>query len=132
MSVFTDKITLFYRLNSTLFTFLYQINDNGYVPRYTISQFISDFKDWNCGKYHKKEWVPTTMTYIRGVNLYTRLRYGDVCVGSGVKVFKVGKVKPGIWHTLVLGVSWQSRSNGYFKMWFDGGIYIVLSCAVSQ
>ena len=28
---------------------------------YTISQFISSFKDWPCPKGSKKEWTPTTM-----------------------------------------------------------------------
>ena len=87
---------------------------------YTISQFIADFEDWDCGIHHK-EWSPTTMTYLMGQELYSRVRYGDICNSNeNIHIFKVGTVKAGQWHTVVIGANWQSKKTGFFRVWFDG------------
>ena len=79
--------------------------------QFTISQFITDFSDWDkCVKHHKKAWSPTTMFFLEQGNiLYTRIRTGNICQEqANVKVFPIGPITPGKWHTLVLGVNWQS------------------------
>jgi len=91
----------------------------------TIAQFISNFKNWKCPK-HKKEWTPTTMVWIRGNKLFTRVRYGSICENRQQTIFKLGKVVPGKWHTLVLGVSWEKLNKGFFQAWFDGSLIVDL------
>ena len=86
---------------------------------YTISQFITSFKDWDCGSYHRQS-SPTTMTFINGSELFTRVRYGDICLAETYKVLKVGTVVPGQWHTFVLGARWEKDKKGFFQVWFDG------------
>jgi len=90
----------------------------------TISQFITSFKDWGCP--YKKEWTPSTMIWIRNHQIYTRVRYGDVCHNDDEKVFKVGKVMAGTWHTIVIGAVWRSRqtNDGFFQAWFDGKLIV--------
>ena len=91
---------------------------------YTISQFISNFKDITCNGHHTRNWSPTTMTYIIGHELFTRVRFGDMCIGEQIHEFKIGTVKPGAWHTVVLGVKWDNRKNGFFDAYFDGQIVV--------
>ena len=78
---------------------------------YTISQFITNFKDWPCPKGHK-EWTPTTMVYLIGDVLYTRIRSGDICheTEKGNVIYKLAHVTPGEWHTVVIGANWQVHS----------------------
>lgn len=35
------------------------------------------------------------------------------------KEFKLGKVVPGVWHTIVLGVHWHRDKKGWFRAWYD-------------
>jgi len=88
--------------------------------RVTISQFIANLKDVDCGQ-HKKEWSPTTMIWVQNVNLYTRIRYGNPCDDNeNEKILKLSKVSKGIWHTITLEISWSTESSGKMDVWFDG------------
>jgi hypothetical protein len=67
-----------------------------------------------------KNAVPGTMVWIHGDNIYIRVRYGTVCNESDNKMeFKLGKVTPGQWQTLVFGVRWHAFEKGWFKAWLD-------------
>ena len=51
-----------------------KVNNN----RISIAQFITHFRDIDCGE-HEKGAVPTTMVWLQNDNLYVRLRSGIVC-----------------------------------------------------
>jgi len=88
--------------------------------RVTILQFITNFKDVNCGATHKGA-VPSTMFWLQGDMLYSRIRMGTPCKdGLDQRMeFKVGKVMPGVWHALVFGAHWSKRDDGWFTVWLD-------------
>ncbi|KAF2621487.1 polysaccharide lyase family 20 protein [Macroventuria anomochaeta] len=85
---------------------------------YNIAQFIADFTDSGCD-----DWMPTTMIWLQGNQLYTRVKHGTVCPKAAqlLTVFpKVATVSAGQWHKIVVHSSWKSDNTGFFKLWFDG------------
>jgi len=98
----------------------YGYGDKVINNRIAIAQFITNFRDIDCGK-SKKIAVPTTMIWLQNDKLYIRLRSGVVCVedAGSVHEFKIGTVVPGQWHTIVFGVNWHKKEKGWFKVWFD-------------
>lgn len=93
-----------------------KVNNN----RISIAQFITHFRDIDCGKQEKGA-VPTTMVWLQNDNLYVRVRSGIVCneEKGDVREYKIGKVVPGQWHTVVFGVLWHKEKEGWFKVWYD-------------
>ena len=93
-----------------------KVNNN----RIAIAQFITHFRDVDCGKQSKGA-VPTTMVWLQNDRLYVRLRSGMVCSeeSGDVHEFKVGAVVPGQWHTMVFGAMWHKEDKGWFKVWYD-------------
>ncbi|KAI1202195.1 polysaccharide lyase [Nemania serpens] len=86
---------------------------------YNIAQFIADFTDLGC----EETYMPSTLIWIDGNRLSTRVKYGNVCPTSQqqTRTFSnVATVTAGAWHRVELQVSWKSDSTGYFKLWFDG------------
>lgn len=94
--------------------------------RVAIAQFITHFRDVDCGEKNKKGAVPTTMVWIQNDKLYVRLRSGAVCQEDkgDVREFKIGQVTPGEWHTLAFGVLWHKEKEGWFKVWLDNKLRI--------
>lgn len=88
--------------------------------RVSIAQFITSFKDWDCGR-HRKLGVPGVMLWIQDDNFYIRLRTGSVCDDHGANIveFRVGKIQRGIWHSVVFGGKWSKNKDGWFKVWYD-------------
>jgi hypothetical protein len=85
---------------------------------YNIAQFIADFNDSSCD-----DWMPTTMVWLQGNQLYTRVKHGTVCPKSSqiTTTFpKLAAVSAGQWHRIVVQSSWKSDDTGFFKLWFDG------------
>ena len=92
--------------------------------RITIAQFISHFRDVDCGR-NEKIAVPTTMVWIQNDELKMRLRSGSVCHEEDNNlVFRLGKIQPGKWHTLVFGVLWHKEKKGWLKAWYDDKLTI--------
>ncbi|KAI2615188.1 polysaccharide lyase family 20 protein [Hypoxylon sp. NC1633] len=86
---------------------------------FNLAQFIADFTDLGCGE----DYMPSTMVWVVGNQLHTRVKYGEVCPISSQKIKSydnLGQVTAGVWHRIVLQISWKSDSTGYFKMWYDG------------
>ena len=94
--------------------------------RVAIAQFITHFRDVDCGEKNKKGAVPTTMVWIQNDKVYVRLRSGAVCEEDkgDVREFKIGTVVPGQWHTLAFGVLWHKEKEGWFKVWLDNKLRI--------
>jgi hypothetical protein len=82
---------------------------------YNIAQFIADFSDKKCDDY-----MPTTMVWISGNQLYTRVKTGPVCSAVPVTFGNLATVVPGQWHKVVIQAKWASDNTGFFKLWFDG------------
>ncbi|KAI1157206.1 polysaccharide lyase [Nemania diffusa] len=86
---------------------------------YNLAQFIADFTDLGC----EETYMPSTLVWIEGDQLATRVKYGEVCPTSQqiTRSFKnLATVTAGVWHRIELQVDWQSDSTGYFKLWYDG------------
>ncbi|EMR63494.1 putative glucuronan lyase a protein [Eutypa lata UCREL1] len=86
---------------------------------YNLAQFITDFSDLNCGE----DSMPSSMVFIEGDQIGTRVKYGNVCPTQDQKTtyFRGLKtVTPGVWHKVVIQASWRSDSTGFYKMWYDG------------
>ncbi|KAI8966683.1 polysaccharide lyase family 20 protein [Daldinia sp. FL1419] len=86
---------------------------------YNLAQFIADFSDLKCGE----DYMPSTMVWIDGDQLGTRVKYGNVCPTNQQKIKefkKLKKVTAGVWHRVEIQASWKSDNTGFFKLWFDG------------
>ncbi|KAK3951367.1 polysaccharide lyase [Pseudoneurospora amorphoporcata] len=82
---------------------------------YNIAQFIGDFGSGSCD-----EWAPTTMVWVIGNRLMTRVKSGTLCSPT-ITSFNTGiDVTPGVWHKVVMQVKWRSDNTGYLKLWYDG------------
>jgi Polysaccharide lyase len=82
---------------------------------YNIAQFIADFSDTGCD-----DWMPSTMVWIVGNQLSTRVKHGSICHQSIKEWRGIATVSSGTWHTIEIQASWKSDGSGYFYMWFDG------------
>ncbi|WP_434390150.1 polysaccharide lyase [Melittangium boletus] len=82
---------------------------------FNIAQFIADFGDTGCDDY-----MPSTMVWLSGNQLNTRVKQGSVCSQKTVNFTNLATVSAGDWHRIVIQTKWASDNTGFFKMWFDG------------
>ena len=88
-------------------------------------QFITSFPDIDCPGETKKGANPATMVWIEGQTLFTKLRHGDPCHDKdNIREFQIGKITPGRWHTLLLGIKWHPDDKGWFKVYLDKKIRV--------
>ncbi|KAK5660202.1 hypothetical protein OQA88_13673 [Cercophora sp. LCS_1] len=84
---------------------------------FNIAQFIANFPG-TCD-----EWMPSTMVWIQGNQLWTRRKHGSLCPRKEKQQTKEintnRTVTAGRWHRIVMGVKWASDNTGYLKLWFD-------------
>lgn len=85
---------------------------------FNIAQFISNFPG-TCDV-----WMPSTMIWLNGNQLWTRRKFGSLCPTSaqqtqGHQATGV-TVTAGVWHKIVMQARWEDNNNGYLKMWYDG------------
>ncbi|XDG01250.1 hypothetical protein ABKA04_000865 [Annulohypoxylon sp. FPYF3050] len=92
--------------------------DTAHGQSYNIAQFISNLKD-SPENTCKDDWIPSGMIWVEKDQLYIRSKGGNMCK-STLKKFKIGTVKPGQWHQVVLQAKWRSDATGYYKVWLDG------------
>jgi hypothetical protein len=81
---------------------------------YNLGQFIADFTDTGCD-----DWMPASMVWILGNQLYTRVKYGSICSQRTRTFKKVATVTAGEWHRVTIQANWQTH-NGSYTLWFDG------------
>ncbi|GAB1315417.1 hypothetical protein MFIFM68171_05627 [Madurella fahalii] len=84
---------------------------------FNIAQFIANFPG-TCD-----EWMPSTMVWISGNQLWARRKHGSLCPQSSQQTNNINTgrtVTAGVWHKIVIQAKWESDSTGYFKLWFDG------------
>ena len=82
---------------------------------YNLGQFIADFSDYKCDDY-----IPTSMVWLVGNQLYSRVKAGAVCSPTTTQFPNLATVSAGAWHKVVIQASWKSDNTGYYKLWFDG------------
>ncbi|WNG41711.1 hypothetical protein F0U60_54565 [Archangium minus] len=83
---------------------------------YNLAQFIADFGDTGCDDY-----MPSSMVWISGNQLFTRVKHGEVCGGQKTETFgNLATVTAGEWHKIVIQAKWASDGTGFYKLWFDG------------
>jgi hypothetical protein len=107
--------------DSGFYGFAFRLQENwdfSGTQSYNIAQFIADFNDSGCD-----DWMPTTMIWLQGSQLYTRVKHGTVCPKTAqlLTTFPtLATVSAGQWHKVVVQASWKSDNTGFFKLWFDG------------
>jgi len=82
---------------------------------YNIAQFIADFSDTGCDDH-----MPSTMVWISGNQLFTRVKQGTICNQKTVTFGNLATVTAGEWHKIVIQAKWATDGTGFFKLWFDG------------
>ncbi|KAK3934911.1 polysaccharide lyase family 20 protein [Diplogelasinospora grovesii] len=82
---------------------------------YNLAQFIADFSDTGCD-----DWMPSSMVWIVGDQLYSRVKQGSVCAQHTQTFPNIATVSAGDWHRVEIQADWQNDGTGYYKLWFDG------------
>lgn len=101
------------------FAFRLQENWEFDQQTYNIAQFIADFTDLGC----EETYMPSSMIWLYGNQLQSRVKYGNVCPTSAQQTNpfnNIATITAGVWHKIVIQANWQSDSSGYYKMWLDG------------
>ena len=80
---------------------------------YDLAQFIAPFDQ--CDTF-----MPTTMFWLEGANLFTRLKSGSVCDQKTQELPLNATVKAGEWHKVIIEASWTSNPTGFLRLTFDG------------
>ncbi|PVH74534.1 polysaccharide lyase family 20 protein [Cadophora sp. DSE1049] len=88
---------------------------------YNLAQFIADFTDLPC----EEDYMPSSMIWIDGNKLQSRVKTGSVCPTSAqenipVTFEKPATVEAGKWHKVIIQASWKNDESGFYKIWFDG------------
>ncbi|KAH7418489.1 polysaccharide lyase-domain-containing protein [Cadophora sp. MPI-SDFR-AT-0126] len=90
---------------------------------YNLAQFIADFTDLPC----EEDYMPSSMIWIVGNKLQSRVKYGEVCPTSAQQITPfedLATVQAGRWHKVIIQARWRSDESGFYKIWFDGGIVV--------
>ncbi|KAI0193841.1 polysaccharide lyase [Astrocystis sublimbata] len=116
------KYDVYKKGDTGFYGFAFKLQDDWeFAPaqKFNLAQFITDFTDLGC----EETYMPSTLVWIEGDQLATRVKYGEVCPTSSqvTRNFKNLKtVTAGEWHRIELQINWQSDETGYIKMWYDG------------
>lgn len=88
---------------------------------YNIAQFIANREGAGCGG---DDWMPSSMIWIDGDQLTSRIVSGSYrqpdCGRDIDQLDNLATVSRGVWHKVILQVSWASEATGEYKIWFDG------------
>lgn len=111
------KNNVYHRGDTGFYGFAFRLQSDWQFQNqsYNIAQFIADFGDTGCD-----DWMPSTMVWIYGDQLYSRVRYGTICAKQTLTFPNLATVTAGEWHKIVIQAKWENDSTGYFKIWFDG------------
>lgn len=85
---------------------------------YDISQFIAPFDQ--CDTF-----MPTTMLWLEGTKLNTRLKSGSVCQQSTKKLpIDTVTVTAGEWHKVIMEVKWTPDATGHYRVFYDNELVV--------
>ncbi len=80
---------------------------------YDLAQFIAPFD--KCDTF-----MPSTMFWAEGKNLFTRVKSGSVC-DQKTEEFPLDVVlTAGDWHKVIIEARWASDATGFLRLSFDG------------
>jgi hypothetical protein len=111
------------RGDTTFYGFMFRLSDawEFQSQSYNIAQFIANRVGAGCGG---DDWMPSTMVWVQGNQLYTRIVSGHYrqpdCSRSFQTLSNLGQIYAGQWHKVIMQVKWASDGSGYFKIWLDG------------
>ncbi|CAG8022215.1 unnamed protein product [Penicillium salamii] len=112
------KNNVYKRGDTGYYGFTFRLQDNWqFAPAqsYNIAQFIADFGDTGCDDY-----MPSSMVWIVGDQLYTRVKQGSICSQKTVTFPKLATISAGKWHKIEIQATWKSDGTGVYKLWLDG------------
>jgi len=111
------KNDIYRRGNTGFYGFAFRLqSDWQFVSQsHNLAQFIGDFTNTGCDG-----WMPSTMIWLSGSSLSTRVKTGTPCAQVTTKFIGLASVTAGVWHRLEVQANWQSDSTGFFKLWYDG------------
>ncbi|CAG7943781.1 unnamed protein product [Penicillium salamii] len=112
------KNNVYKRGDNGYYGFTFRLQDNWqFAPAqsYNIAQFIADFGDTGCDDY-----MPSSMVWILGDQLYTRVKQGSICSQKTVTFPKLATISAGKWHKIEIQATWKSDGTGVYKLWLDG------------
>ncbi|CAG8928864.1 unnamed protein product [Penicillium salamii] len=112
------KNNVYKRGDTGYYGFTFRLQDNWqFAPAqsYNIAQFIADFGDTGCDDY-----MPSSMVWILGDQLYTRVKQGSICSQKTVTFPKLATISAGKWHKIEIQATWKSDGTGVYKLWLDG------------
>jgi hypothetical protein len=84
---------------------------------YDLAQFIAQFD--KCDSF-----MPTTMFWVEGTKLFTRLKSGSVCDQKTRELPLDVTLTAGEWHKVIIEANWESKATGFLRLWFDGNLVV--------
>lgn len=111
------KSNVYHRGDTGFYGFAFRLQSDWQFQNqpYNIAQFIADFSDTGCDDY-----MPSSMVWIQGNQLYTRVKQGTVCNQQTVTFGNLATITAGVWHKVVIQAKWASDGTGFYKLWYDG------------
>ncbi|KAJ5882384.1 uncharacterized protein N7529_001056 [Penicillium soppii] len=112
------KNNVYKRGDSGFYGFTFRLQDNWQfspVQTYNIAQFIADFSNTHCDDF-----MPSSMVWLEGDQLYSRVKYGSVCAQKTTTFANLGTISAGAWHKVEIQATWKSDGTGVYKLWLDG------------
>jgi len=108
----------YHRGDQGFYGFAFRLQDDWQfspAQSYNLAQFIADFTDTGCD-----DWMPSSMVWIIGNQLATRVKTGTVCAQAITEYKNLATVSASTWHRVEIQANWQNDGTGYYKLWFDG------------
>lgn len=119
----TDHNDGYQRGDTRFYGFMFRLSDTWEFTSqgYNIAQFIANRPGAGCGG---DDWMPSSMIWLKGNQLTSRIVSGEYrqpdCSRNIRQLDNLATVSVGIWHKVILQVTWKSDSTGQYKIWFDG------------
>jgi hypothetical protein len=103
--------------------YTYRLMDNWQFvsQNFNFSQFGATFPNTSCGGTINK---PTTMNWLLGTTLRTRVKFGTVCAPVTTEYVVTSSLTAGVWHRLVQRIRFASNNTGLFQTWLDGTLVV--------
>jgi hypothetical protein len=103
--------------------YAYRLMDNWQFvnQNFNFSQFGATFPNTSCGGTINK---PTTMNWLFGSTLRTRVKNGTVCSPVTTEFVVTSSMTAGVWHRIVQRIRFASNNTGIFQTWFDGSLVV--------
>jgi len=102
-------------------TFFLPANWQFVNQNFNFTQFGATFPNTSCGGTINK---PTTMNWLFGTTLRTRVKYGTVCAPLVTEFVVTSSLTAGVWHRYVQRIRYANTNTGNFQTWLDGTIRV--------